>query len=390
MGPEFVGPRGKGRRFTLPRVPPRARPFLVLLLIVLVLPLFFLNSFFTYVHPNEYGVKEIKLGVDRGIQDRVYEAGYVFRLPAGFEIVHRFPRGVQVLELTGTPDPATPGDSHHFDRAAKIQTSDGYFVDVDVSILYRIVDPYRVITTLGPGLRYLENGVQPKAEPILKEAFGGLTTEDFYNSHLRVPRAQKARDMLNAELKDKGLEFEHVLVRYFRYSDEIQSNIEAKKLQDQLVFKNQAEARAATEQATLKKVTQEGEMAVQVELERGKAYQREKDAERELYVRSRRAEADLLVRLAEADTAEMKNEAMQALGADRKVAMEMAEVLRGLDTIVVPTGGAGGVNPLDLNYVLALFGVETGAATPIQPPMRAGQAPTANLEETVLPEEVVR
>ena len=40
-------------------------------------------------------------------------------------------------------------------------------------------------------------------------------------------------------------------MRYFRYGDEMQKNIEEKKLKDQLVFKNQAEARASTEEATL-------------------------------------------------------------------------------------------------------------------------------------------
>ena len=42
---------------------------------------------------------------------------------------------------------------------------------------------------------------------------------------------------------------DHVLVRYFVYSQEIQKNIEEKKLQDQMVFTNQAAARAATEEA---------------------------------------------------------------------------------------------------------------------------------------------
>jgi hypothetical protein len=37
--------------------------------------------------------------------------------------------------------------------------------------------------------------------------------------------------------------------------------------------------------------------------------------------------------------------------------MEMAEVLRGLDVIVVPAGGKGGLNPLDLDQALDLFDV---------------------------------
>jgi hypothetical protein len=47
--------------------------------------------------------------------------------------------------------------------------------------------------------------------------------------------------LLNKELVSKGIQVEHVLMRYFNYSKEIQKNIEEKKLKDQLDFKNIAE-----------------------------------------------------------------------------------------------------------------------------------------------------
>ena len=122
---------------------------------------------------------------------------------------------------------------------------------MDVSILYRIEDPYLVFTKIGPGELFISNGIVPKAEPALKATLGELTTEEFYNSPLRVQKTDMAREMLNRELNEKGLHIEHALVRYFKYSDEIQKNIEEKKLKDQLVFKNQAEGRAAAEGAIL-------------------------------------------------------------------------------------------------------------------------------------------
>jgi hypothetical protein len=36
----------------------------------------------------------------------------------------------------------------------------------------------------------------------------------------------------------------------------------------------------------------------------------------------------------------------------------MAEVLKGLDVIVVPSGGKGGMNPLDLDQALKMWGIE--------------------------------
>ena len=44
------------------------------------------------------------------------------------------------------------------------------------------------------------------------------------------------------------------------------------------------------------------------------------------------------------------------------VGMKMAEVLEGVDTVLVPSGGKAGMNPLDLNQVLRLFDVAAEAA----------------------------
>lgn len=372
-GPEYIpgdGGGGGGGRL-LARIPRRLVRWAVLVLIVLAIPLTLFRSFFVYIEPNEFGIKEVKIGVQRGIQEKVYTAGYVFVKPFGFERMHRFPRSRQVLELTGFPQGAKAGAYRVYEPAAKIQTSDGYYVDVDISIIYRITEPFVVMKTLGPGRRYLDNAMLPKTEPIMKQAFGQLTTEDFYNAPLRVEKARVARDQLSKELAANGIEVEHVLVRYFKYSDKLQKNIEEKKLQDQLVFKNQAEARAAAEEINLKRVVEEGEADVRVTLEEGQAYKVRIDAERELYVRKKRAEADLMVKLADAKAAEMRNEAMQVIGADRKVAMEMAEVLRGLDAVLIPAGGDQGMNPLDLDNLLLLFGVDlnaTAASSAIEEP----------------------
>ncbi|MBM3290097.1 MAG: SPFH domain-containing protein [Candidatus Hydrogenedentes bacterium] len=334
------------------------------LLLLVLLPLLFARSLFTYVEPGSTGILEVKIGVQRGIQERVYGPGYWFVKPFGFEKMHTLPGTVQVLELT-TSDQDYQSLSHAYDRVARIQTSDGFYVDVDVSILYRIADPYKVMTILGPGTRYLDFGIRPKAEPMLKQALGELTTEDFFNSPKRTEKAEATRELLNADLESKGLRVESVLVRYFKYSDEIQKNIEEKKLQDQLVFKNEAEARAATEKAKLARVKQEGEAKVQIALQEGEAYRVQKEAERDLYTRKKKAEGSLLVKSAEAEAMDLKNKAMQDAGADRKVALEVAHVLEGIDTILLPVGGEKGVNLLDLDGLISrLNGTKapTGAA----------------------------
>jgi len=350
----------KGRKWiNIPKIDLKLSRGIKLAVVVVGLIVLAFNLFFVYVHPNEYGIKVVRLGVHRGVQKDVYTAGLNLVIPF-MQQMHCLPRDIQVLELTNYP--GTASAYARKDRAAHIQTSDGFFVDVDVSILYRIRDPYLVFTQIGPGSLFEDNGIIPKAEPALKETLGKLTTEDFYNSFLRVQKTREARDRLNEELKPKGIQVEQVLVRYFRYSQEIQKNIEEKKLKDQLVFTNQAAARAATEEAQLKKIIQEGRVAVDVEMEKGQAYVTRKLAEKDLYVRTKKAEADLLVRLAEAEKVRLKNEALKGVGSERMVGLKMADVYKGLNMIVLPSDGRGGVNPLDLDNALKLFDVRKGGA----------------------------
>ena len=381
-GPEGGGPPrlpgGIGGR--LPALPGRVKLWGAAVIAGAVFLAVTVGTIVDYVKPYEFGIKQVNIGVTRGILQKTYGPGYWFVKPFGMEKMHHFPRHLQVLDMTLVERDSAANPSHTYGRAAKIQTSDGFFVDVDATILYRITDPYLVMTTLGPGQMYLTNGILPKAEPILKQALGELNTEDFYNSPLRTAKADKACEALDAEMQGKGMRVEKVLIRYFKYSDEIQKNIEAKKLQDQMVFKNQAEAKAATEEATTKKTIQEGEMKVKVILQQGEAYKTEKLAEQDLYTRKRAAEAKLLVKTAEAEATQLKNDAMQVLGYDRKVAMEMAGVLSGLEAIVVPTGGADGVNPLDLDGMLGLFGVRLGAGGEGAPP----PAPPVGVVESVV------
>lgn len=333
-------------------------PKIVTTLMIVILALAFIfNTCFTYIRPNEYGIKQVNIGWNKGLQKKVYETGLQFVMPFGFQKMFRFPKDIQILEMTNTPR-SRASNRKSFQKAVRIQTSDGFFVDVDLSIIYSISDPYKLITTIGPGKGYIKLGILPKAEPILKESLGALTTENFYNSPLRVKKMEEAEALLKKDLESKGILIEHVLIRYFRYSDVIQRNIEEKKLKDQSAFRNQSESRAAEQRNKLRKVTEEGEAKIRVRIQEGLAYVVKKNADADLYSRKRKAEANLMVALAEAQKTKMKNEALKSPGIDRRVAIEMAKTLEGVEVIVLPSTGAGGVNPLDLNQMLTLFGMD--------------------------------
>jgi len=335
--------------------------FLIMFLFLIILGAAGLGIYFrflaVYIGPGEFGIKQINVGFllfKQGIQEQVYDSGYTLEIPY-IQKVHVFPRQLQVLEFTDKD--RTPLKFRRYENAINIQTSDGYYVRVDLSIIYKISDPYQVISVLGYGDRYITHGILLKAEPILKQKLGELTTEEFYNSPLRMAKAELAKNEMNAALRDKGLHVDAVLIRYFHYSDQIQKNIEEKKLKDQLVFKNQAEARAAVEDANLKKVIEEGEAAVKVKLQEGLSYVMLRRAETERYLREKKAEANLLIQLAEAGKTKLRNQALNGQGANRLVGLKMADVLDGIELILVPSDGKDGYNPLDIRQTMTIFDV---------------------------------
>ena len=56
------------------------------------------------------------------------------------------------------------------------------------------------------------------------------------------------------------------------------------------------------------------------------------------------------------------DQALQGLGSDRMVGLNMSEVLRGLEVVILSSDGPSGLNPLDLDRTLKLFDVRKGGA----------------------------
>lgn len=315
------------------------------------------NSCTTYVRPGEAGVKQIKFGLNKGIENTVYGTGLHY-VGAG-ETMHRFPVRVQVLELSNSRSEASEDlEGHRVAPGVNIQTSEGYTVAVDVTVLYRIADPYQVMTTIGPGRLFEDSAVIPRAQQDLRRALGELDAEDFYRGDKRVTKAQEAQAALGAELKEKGIEVMQVLVRRYTYDQRYQQAIEQRKIQDQTVYKNEAEAKSATAAAAKNKIVAEGAAAVQVELARGEADVKKLQAEADLYRRQKAAAGDLLVKLAEAQGTELENQALRGVGSENMVGLRMAEALKGTRIIVLPSDGEGGMNPLDLRTLLKRFDVK--------------------------------
>lgn len=308
-----------------------------------------------YVGPAEIGIRQVNLGSGSGIHKEPLRTGVHFVVP-GYERVHIFPTELQSLDKTARSEHS----QHEHGRtteAIHIQTSDGYQVTVDASILYRIRDPYLVITKVGPGKLYEDSLVIPRSDQALRKALGELNSEEFYQGPKRLLQTKQAFEALKPELEQKGIELVKILVRRITYDQAYQHQIEQRKIQDQVVFKNHAEQAAAKEDAHKRQVISAGQAAIRVELEKGKREVAQILADADLYRRQRAAEGDLLVKTAQAQGTELENRALEGAGAQSMVGQRLADVLKGIKVVIVPSTGQGGTNPLNIGDLLRQFEV---------------------------------
>jgi regulator of protease activity HflC (stomatin/prohibitin superfamily) len=313
------------------------------------------SSCTTYVPPNMIGVKQVYYGSRAGIKNEQYGPGLHF-VASGVERLHLFPRDLQIVNFSDSPSEVS--QQLRAAPSIKIQTSDGYNVQLDVSVLFHLTDAYKVFTEAGPGRAYEDRLVLPRADRILRKTLGELNSEEFYQGPRRIEKAKAAHEALTAELSPWGIQVDAVLVRRYVYDQRYQQLIEGRKIKDQTVFLRQAEAKAAVEQRKRDTAIAEGKAQQDVELERGRAEVQKLNAQADLYKRKKAAEGKLLVELAEAKGTQLENNALQGAGSENLVGLKMAAVLEGVKVLVLSSDGATGLNPLDLQSILRKFEVK--------------------------------
>jgi regulator of protease activity HflC (stomatin/prohibitin superfamily) len=285
----------------------------VRLLAVLALLLVVRGCALSYVPPDRIGIRQIAYGGSKGLQKEPVLPGYRREL-VSYENIHTFPRDVQVVEFTNNP--TETGAGHTRNPAIKVPTVDGYPVDVDVTVLYRIADPFLVASKFGFGNGYEEAVVVRFTDPVVKQFLGELLAEQFYGVE-RLARVHALKQELARRFAASGLQLADVLVRQYDYPETFQSLTEQKKIQDQSVLANRVLTKQAEVQTRLNQVRAEGQNLIKIKTAEFTAQITEINAKKEFYERQKRAEADLLVKSAEAHGTELINRAMEGAGSDK-------------------------------------------------------------------------
>lgn len=339
-------------RSSLTRV--TARVFAVLLLLVV-----FYGACTSRVKPDEWGVEQHKFGFKRGIVDRPYGAGLYFVGPGA--TMHTFPRGIHVLEASYDLQEAESrargmnGDvvtrvdkyfarrdkllggnaSHRVVDALNVQTSDGYAVTADITLLYTISDPVKVAREFGWGSLYVDAFVLNTFRNGALTTLGKMNAESFYDESLRIHALDEAKALLSQRFKERGFELKELLLRNFRYADSYEKALQDKKVAVQLAEKNRKESLANEERAKLKQLESKGNANIIIAESEVQTKIAKVRAEAELYASQVRARADTEVNVAQAEAKRLRAGALAQAGGRYVVALETAKMFDNIEGAVM-------------------------------------------------------
>ncbi len=329
------------------------------LLVLLLLLVFFYNACTTRVQPDEWGVEQRKFGFKRGIVDQAYGAGLYFVGPGA--TMHTFPRSIHLLEASYDKEEAESraramrGDvvakvdryfakrdallggnaTHRVVEALNVQTSDGYAVTADVTLLYTIANPVTVAREFGWGSLYVDAFVLNTFRNGVLTTLGKMNAESFYDETLRIHALDEAKGLLSERFSARGFEVKELLLRNFRYADSYERALQDKKVAVQLAEKNRKESLANEERAKLKQLESKGNADITIAASEVQTKIAKLRAEAELYGSQVRARADKEVNVAQAEAKRLRADALAQSGGRYVVALETAKMFDNIDGAVM-------------------------------------------------------
>lgn len=330
---------------------------LLLTIAVMVLLVIIYSFFIAVVHANELGVMQKKFGFKTGIMDEVYGPGLYILGPG--TTIHTFPREIQVLEASndrqeamdkaherGTDpnviqeyfekrDEVLGVTTHRVIEALNVQTSDGYSVSADVTLLYSIKDPVKIAREFGWGSLYVDAFVINSFRNGVLTTLGKMNAESFYNETIRIAAAKEAEDLLRKRFSDRGFVVHKLLIRNYEYAKTYEKSLHDKKVAVQMAEKNRKESLVNEERAKLRQIESKGNATITIAESENSAQIAKILAEADLYSSQTRAEGDKEVNVATAEAKRLKADALTQTGGKYVVALEIAKMFDNIEGAVM-------------------------------------------------------
>jgi len=307
----------------------------------------------TYIEPNEHAVRKDmwSFGGEKGLSEKVAKGGDLYASPWTKTSFITLPRAPQVINFTNdAEDKKTASSIEGFVNHPQLEipSKDGYKNSFEITVIYRIENPYLVVKNVGTGKTY-ELEVGNRSKRVLFDAVGDLKAEELYDVEKRKPVFEQAHKTLKEELKPNGIVVDHVLLRKFWYSEEYEKILDNKVLQDMLTIAAEREKESNAIDKLVKKAEEEGKQAVETERTRAEKISAELRAKADTAYEARAQAGELERQKAIAEGQKLVNQAFEGEGASRVVGLTMApRVAAAIKQVYVRSCSKGGANPLDI------------------------------------------
>ena len=309
-----------------------------------ILAVVFLYSACTVrVLPNELGVEQRKFGFKVGIVERAFGPG-LYVVGPGITM-HTFSREIHVLEAAGSQSESAERahlrekvlgrETHRIIDAINVQTSDGYAVSADVTLLYSISDPVRVAREFGWGTLYVQAFVINTFQNGVLTTLGKMNAESFYNEAIRIAAVLEAETFLKQRFAERGFRVEKLLLRSYAYVPNYEKSLHDKKVAVQLAEKNRKESLVNEEKAKLRQIESKGNASITIAESEVSAKISRIRAEAELYSSQVRARGDKEINVAAAEAKRLKADALNTSGGRYVVALETAKMFGNIEGAVM-------------------------------------------------------
>lgn len=297
--------------------------------------------FGTIVPVGAVGVRKIAFGPGQGLRTASLEPGLQWAIP-GYSTIYQVPQTLRIIDFSGGEDGARGAFG-----SLDIPTVDGTTVDVDAAVLYRFYPsvgrqdglshggPADLIQHVGATDVQWQKYLSQVAENELKRSLSALSTVEFYDPQAREARVHMAEEELRKTLAPLGVQVQSVLLRRYRYREEIDQAIFKKNLQELESAYNKVAGEFAEAQRDVNKVDAEGDVAIRNLERQGMSTAETIRSEGDLYRREKYAQGDLLVAEARASVDKMRSDVLSKVGADVYVALQLAQLLKSLKGGVV-------------------------------------------------------
>ncbi len=197
-------------------------------LVLIIFQLVGVGSFFTIVEAGSVEVQK----TFGSVNDQELNPGFNLKLP--FTQVIRFNTRTQQYTMSVLPSNSTTGT---VDTLSAL-TIEGLSIDLDLSVLYRIIpekasDVYKTI-----GVNYQEQVVRPLIRGTIREVVARYEAKDVY-SEKRSDVIASIMEDLGTQLNERGFILEDMLIRHVQLPVDLETSI-AQKLkaeQDSLRYK---------------------------------------------------------------------------------------------------------------------------------------------------------